>query len=95
MNNEIRGLIYSQYKNESQLARKLNWPKQRLNKIVNGKKTPNLVEVRELSSALNVDLYTLFQIFLDDMSPNGQLFIGGESTCHSAQSKTVCSKSMN
>lgn len=68
----LRGLIYAQFDSETDLARQLNWPKQRLNKITNGIKEPNVEELYALSSALGVPIGDMAQIFLRCKSPNEQ-----------------------
>ena len=73
-NRELRGLIYSQYDSESELAKTLGWPKQKLNKMTNGIKEPNLNDLNELANALNAKTEELFQIFLRHKSPNGQQY---------------------
>ena len=63
-NKKFRLLILSKYDSEAALARKLNWAKQKLNKMTNGIKLPNVQEVNELSKALDVTTDTIIQIFL-------------------------------
>ena len=69
---ELRGIIYSQYDTEADLASQLGWPAQRLNKITNGVKEPDLEELNALSEALNRPVSELLQIFLRHKSPNEQ-----------------------
>ena len=69
---ELRGLIYSQYDTEAALANKLGWTSQRLNKITNGIREPDLEELNVLSGALNCPVSELLQIFLRHKSPDGQ-----------------------
>ena len=68
----FRGLIYSNYDSEAALARELGWTRQKVNKISNGVKVPNLQEVDALSKALKTNPNDLVQIFLTSQSPNGQ-----------------------
>ncbi len=68
---EFRSLIFKHYDTESQFAEKLNWPRQRLNKITNGQKIPDIQELDELSRGLDVSVGTLANIFLNQTSPNG------------------------
>ena len=60
----VRGLIYGLYDSESALARHLGWPRQKLNKITNGSRLPNIEELDELSRALNYPAGELMKIFL-------------------------------
>lgn len=69
---EFRSLIYKHYDTETQFAEKLNWPRQKLNKLTNGKKMPDIQELDELSKGLNVSVSLLADIFLNQSSPNEQ-----------------------
>lgn len=70
--NEIRGLIYGKYDNEAQLAKELGWPRQRLNKITNGTKEPDIDEVCALAEKLDQSIEDVVHIFLRYKSPNRQ-----------------------
>ena len=69
---ELRGLIYSKFDSESEMAKFLGWPRQRLNKITNGIKEPDIKELNELAEALGRSVGDIAKIFLDCESPNGQ-----------------------
>lgn len=69
----FRGLIYANFDSEAEFARKLNWPRQKVHKISNGVKQPDLQEIDEMSKTLDVPPNELLQIFLDYKSPNRQL----------------------
>lgn len=71
---ELRGLIYSQYDSETEFANAIGWPRQRVNKITNGTKEPDIDELNILAKALNKSVGDIAQIFLRYKSPNGQLF---------------------
>lgn len=66
----LRSLIYAKYDSEAQLAADLGWTRQRLNRITNGVKEPDLDEIRELSEKLGVQIQEVVSIFLDEKSPN-------------------------
>jgi len=68
---ELNGLIHSRYDNEAQMASALGWPRQRLNKITNGDKEPDLDEVQQIADVLEVPFMSVAQIFLSKWSPNG------------------------
>lgn len=68
--NELRGLIYSKYSSLSDFARVLGWSRQRLNMIVNGNKTPDLIEAKIIASALNTNINTIAEFFLPQKSTN-------------------------
>ena len=67
---ELRSLIFKHYDTEAQLARKLNWSRQKLNKITNGNKVPDIQELSELSRGLNISVGALAEFFLIEKSPN-------------------------
>lgn len=69
---ELRGLIYSKFDSESDMARRLGWPRQKLNKITNGTKEPDITELNELARLLEKPVGDMAQIFLKHVSPNGQ-----------------------
>ena len=68
---ELNGLIHSRYDNEAQMASALGWPRQRLNKITNGDKEPDLDEVQQIADVLEVPFMSVAQIFLSKWSPIG------------------------
>lgn len=61
---EFHSIVASLYDSEALLARDLGWTRQRLNKISNGVKQPNLQEVDTLSAVLHVEPGELIAIFL-------------------------------
>ena len=67
----LNGLIHSKFDSEAKMADRMGWSRQRLNKITNGDKEPDLFEVRDISDALDTSFMTVAQIFLDLKSPNG------------------------
>lgn len=69
---ELRGMIYSQFKSESECARSMGWKRQKLSKITNGNKVPDISELAQLSKVLGISLDALAQIFLSRQSPNEQ-----------------------
>ena len=68
---ELNGLIHSVFESESKMAAAMGWSRQRLNKITNGDKEPDLNDVREISDALGVPFMNVANIFLRLKSPNG------------------------
>ena len=68
----LRGLIYNNYKNQSALAEKLCWTRQKLSSILTGRFEPNLQDTADLAKALDVDMDTLAHFILSIKSPNGQ-----------------------
>ena len=66
----LNGLIHSKFDTESKMAEYMGWSKQKLNKITNGDKEPDLFEVQDIANALDSSFMTVAQIFLDLKSPN-------------------------
>ncbi len=73
---ELKSLIYAKFDSESALASALGWNRQRLNKITNGKKEPDLEEVQAIAEKLERPFTEVAYIFLNKQSPNGQLKCG-------------------
>lgn len=65
---ELRSLVYAKYDAESDLACALGWSRQRLNRITNGEKVPNVEELNQIASALDVPIGELALIFLNKKS---------------------------
>lgn len=61
----IKKLILTRYPTETALAKVLNWPRQRLNKITTGAGLPTIDETNALALALDVPVGALVHIFLD------------------------------
>lgn len=88
-NKHLSDLIYAKFKTESACARHMGWTKQRLNKITNGKKIPDITEINMLSHTLEAPIDYLICIFLNYKSPNEQRKgKGGTSNGSTAKNKT-------
>lgn len=70
--NPIKGLIYSQYGTEAELARVLGWSRQQLNRLTTGAEAPDLDELAALSERLDTSYNDLIPLFLDIRSQNRQ-----------------------
>ena len=68
----FKSLIYARYDSESAFARDLGWSRQRLNRITNGRKEPDLDEVQILANKLGQSFSDVANIFLSAKSPNGE-----------------------
>lgn len=68
----MRGLIYSRFRSQTEMAKSLNWSKQRLNSIVNGTKKPTIEEIAVLAESLNKSIEEIARVFLPNQSPNRQ-----------------------
>lgn len=69
---ELKNIILKKFGTETACAKTLGWPRQRLNKITNGQKIPNVTELNDLSNALETPVADLVHIFLPIKSPNRQ-----------------------
>ena len=61
---QLKNCIKSKYGSELAMAKAMNWPRQRLNKITNGKKEPDVSEVAEIASALDLSITVVAEFFL-------------------------------
>lgn len=68
----FRGLIYSKFDSEAEFARAMGWQRQKVSKLSNGTRQPNLEEIDIMAKTLEVTELELFHIFLANKSPNGQ-----------------------
>ena len=66
----LSGLIHSKFDSEAQMSSAMGWTRQRLNKITNGNKEPDLFDVQAIANVLGVSFMDVAQIFLDLKSPN-------------------------
>ncbi len=72
---QITGLkneILSVYKRESNCAKAIGWPRQKLNKITNGDKEPTVEELNAIAIALDKPISYVVSFFLPNESPNRQ-----------------------
>ena len=72
-NLELNGLIHAKYPTESDMAKAMNWPRQKLNKITTGRKMPDLQETVEIADALEKPLDYVANLFLPKESPIGDV----------------------
>jgi len=70
---KLRSLVYGQFRTAADMARKMNWGKQKLHRIINGKQEPNLTDLSSMAQVLNKPLMEMVNIFLLEESPNGRL----------------------
>jgi len=59
----LRGVILTRYDSESALARSLGWTRQRLNRMTQGHKKPNLSEAKAICEKLDVSMDELAVFF--------------------------------
>lgn len=70
-NLQLNGIIHSKFESESKMAAEMGWSRQRLNKITNGQRVPDLIEVDDMAKALDSSFSDLAHIFLHWQSTNG------------------------
>lgn len=68
---ELCSLIHAVYDSESQFATAIGWTKQRMNRITNGVKEPDLSEVAEIADGLRQPFEKIAYIFLHDSRQMG------------------------
>ena len=68
---ELRGRIYSLYRSQAEFNRKLNWGKNKINRILNGDLIPNIIECELMAEALQLSQQEYCSIFLPNLSPIG------------------------
>ena len=68
---EIKSMIYGKFDTEKDCADAMGWPRQRLNKLTNGKKEPSVSEVVQFAHAVDKSVEYVANIFLRMASPNG------------------------
>lgn len=64
--------IVAKYGSEAEMARRIKWSRQRLNKITNGIKIPDVDEISVMASALGLSISTTAKFFLANQSQNKQ-----------------------
>ena len=68
-NLELNGLIHGQFKSQAAFADHIGWPRQRLNKIVNGEIEPSLIDVQTIADGLGVPFMLVANLFLKRKVP--------------------------
>lgn len=71
MKRSLSSIIHSVFRTEADCAKKLNWDRQRLNRITNGTKQPTISEVAAITAATGRNQTEIADIFLAYWSPNG------------------------
>jgi len=69
---ELRSLIFAKFDTEAEFAKEINWSRQKLNKITNGQREPDINDLNDLSKGLGISVGELAHIFLRHKSPNEQ-----------------------
>ena len=68
---KLRSLIYGNFRTAADMARQMDWGKQKLHRIVNGKQEPNLTDLSAMAQALGKSLMEMARIFLPCESHHG------------------------
>ena len=69
---ELATMINEKYGHEARMANDMGWTRQRLNKITNGRKEPDLEEVQAIAEKLEQPFARVAYIFLSQKSTNGE-----------------------
>lgn len=62
---KLKQFITKVYGTEANMARTMNWPRQRLNKITTGRKIPDVAEIGEMAKALGTSITQMAEFFLN------------------------------
>ena len=73
MKRNLCSIIHSVFNSEAECARTIGWDRQRLNRIVNGRKEPSISETAAISAATGREQNEIAGIFLTYWSPNGDI----------------------
>lgn len=68
---ELKERILAKYGTEAEMARRLGWPRQRLNKITNGAKEPDVDELAAISKGLCLSISCVANFFLKNSHQTG------------------------
>lgn len=61
---ELKKAIEEKYGTEAALARSIGWSRQRMSKLTNGKKKPDVDDVAILVKSLDLPVNTVFNFFI-------------------------------
>ena len=75
---QLRSLIYGRFRTAADMARQMNWGKQKLHRIANGKQEPTLTDLSSMARALDKTLLEMADIFLLPKSPIRQHTLDGQ-----------------
>lgn len=71
-NQQLNEMIQKGYKSQAEMARKIGWSRQKMNKITTGRQKPDITDLNLLANALGCEVIVLLNIFLQQESTNGQ-----------------------
>lgn len=65
----VRGLVYSRFKNITDFANAANWSRNKASRIVNGEQDPSIDDICVLTKVLNIESQQMFMnIFFAPLS---------------------------
>lgn len=68
---KLREKVYGKYRNQANFSKTIGWNPNRINKILNQKKIPDVDECATISRALSLSEAEFIKIFMPYLSPNG------------------------
>ena len=60
---KLRAAIYGKYKSAAACADSIGWSRQKMNNIINGRKIPNVNEIKLIAEAIQLSNSDLMDIF--------------------------------
>ena len=69
--NELRAEIVRIRGTQDKFAESINWHRNKVSKMMNGKYVPNVDEAGAIANELNLSERKIIEIFLNNKSPNG------------------------
>lgn len=74
----LREKIYGEYGNQAKFSRAIGWNVNTINRILSGKRIPDVNEAAEIANALHLTIIEYRRIFLPNISPYGdKIYVEG------------------
>ncbi|WP_313563816.1 hypothetical protein [Ruminiclostridium cellobioparum] len=67
----LKGRIYSTYGSQAAFTEELNWPKNKVGRILKGIMIPSIADCNCMSTKLGLNKEDYIEIFMPNLSPNG------------------------
>ena len=71
---KLKGEIVAKYGTQDAFANAIGWHRNKVSKIITGKYSPNTDEVADIVQILGISENTFIEIFLHQISPNGDSY---------------------
>jgi DNA-binding helix-turn-helix protein len=68
---KLRGRIHEEFRSLSEFTRTVGWSQNKIGNILSGRRVPDINECAQMAEALNLDTTEYVEIFLPQLSPNG------------------------